>query len=154
MTANILVSGAHTIGESNLHLQFTPAYRRDVFASRVLREVITSMFVEQAQKLKITLAALDFDPDHVHLFISNWKNWSIAVLAQRLKGAVSYQLRKNYLYLFEDKLWGEKFWTGGYFYRTVGVVTAETVRRYVAESQRKHWENQEYTPQATLLSYA
>ncbi|MBW2044756.1 MAG: transposase [Deltaproteobacteria bacterium] len=33
-----------------------------------------------------------------------------------------------------------KFWTGGYFYRTVGAVNSETVSRYVEHSQSKHWE--------------
>jgi putative transposase len=154
MNANVLLASAHTVGESNLHLQFTPAYRRDVFESRVLRDIVTSLFIEQARKLRVTLAALDYGPDHVHLFITNWKRWGIADLAQRFKGTASRALRRDYAYLFEDKLWGDKFWTSGYFYRTVGVVTAETVRRYVAESQKKHWENHTWTPQQTLLAYA
>lgn len=150
---NTLQSSAHTVGETNLHLQFTPAYRRDVFESRVLRDVTTSLLFEQAKKLNIHLAALDYGPDHVHLFVENWKRWSIPDLAQRLKGAVSHTLRQGYAYLFEDKLWGDKFWTSGYFYRTVGAVTAETVKRYVAESQKKHWQARETTAQHTLLTY-
>jgi REP element-mobilizing transposase RayT len=56
--------------------------------------------------------------------------------------------------MFHDKLWGKKFWSSGYFHRTVGVVTAETVRRYVKESQKKHWEQRPVMPQQTLLNYA
>ncbi len=148
---NELRRSAHAVGEANLHLQFTPAYRRDVFASRVLRDVTTSLFYEQAQRLGIGLAALDYGPNHVHLFVVDWKRYSVAALAQQLKGAVSFALRQDYQYLFDDKLWGEKFWSGGYFYRTVGAVTAETVRRYVAESQAKHWQPK--TQQQTLLFY-
>ena len=148
-----LQSSAHSVGESNLHLQFTPAYRQDVFESRVLRDVTTSLLVEQAEKLGISLAALDYGPDHVHLFVTNWKRWSVSSLAQRFKGAVSYELRKNYSYLFDDKLWGRKFWSAGYFYRTVGAVTAETVKKYVQESQIKHWQQQETTTQKTILNY-
>ena len=151
---NVLVSSSHSVGESNLHLQFTPSYRRDVFQSSVLREITTSLFFEQAKKLEIVLSALDYGPDHVHLFISQWKNWSVASLAQYLKGVVSRILRRDYSYLFEDKLWGKKFWSSGYFYRTVGVVTAETVRKYVAESQSKHWEKQLDGAQQVLLSYS
>jgi len=148
-----LQTSAHSVGESNLHLQFTPAYRRDVFESRVLRDVTTSLLVEQAEKLEVTLAAFDYGPDHLHLFVTNWKCWSVSDLAQRFKGAVSYELRKNYAYLFDDKLWGKKFWSGGYFYRTVGAVTAETVKKYVKESQTKHWQQKETTTQKTLLNY-
>jgi putative transposase len=152
--AEVLMASAHSVGESNLHLQLTPAYRRDVFASRVLRDVTTSLFVEEARHLGVTLAALDFGPDHLHLFVTEWRRWSIAALAQRFKGAVSHTLRRDYRYLFVDKLWGKKFWTGGYFYRTVGVVTAETVRRYVQESQRKHWEHAPRGNQRTLVAYS
>ena len=150
---NTLRPSAHCVGEANLHLQFTPAYRRDVFQSRVLRDVTTSLLVEQADKLGIHISALDYGPDHMHLFIENWRRWSVADLAKRLKGASSHALRKSYKYLFEEKLWGKKFWTGGYFYRTVGAVTAETVRKYVAESQSKHWPDKDAASQKTLLIY-
>ena len=151
--ADVLIASAHSVGESNLHLQFTPAYRRDVFASRVLRDVTTSLFIDEARHLGVTLAALDFGPDHIHLFVTDWRRWSAAALAQRFKGATSRALRRGYSYLFADKLWGDKFWTAGYFYRTVGVVTADTVRRYVQESQRKHWEHAPATEQRTLVAY-
>ena len=150
---NTLRPSAHCVDEANLHLQFTPAYRRDVFQSRVLRDVTTSLLVEQANKLGVHISALDYGPDHMHLFIENWRRWSVADLAKRLKGASSHALRQSYRYLFEDKLWGKKFWTGGYFYRTVGAVTAETVRKYVAESQSKHWPDLDATSQKTLLIY-
>lgn len=30
-------------------------------------------------------------------------------------------MRKNFWHLFKAKLWGDKFWTAGHFYRSVGV---------------------------------
>ncbi len=41
----------------------------------------------------------------------------------------------NHLDMFRDKPYGGKFWSGGYFVRTVGAVNADTVKRYVEESQ-------------------
>ena len=38
-----------------------------------------------------------------------------------------------------SKLWGDSFWSDGYFYRSVGSTTAEAVQYYVQNSQRKHW---------------
>jgi len=149
----ILTHSAHSVGESNLHLQFTPAYRRDVFRNTELRDLVTILLTEQATRLRIVIAALDYGPDHVHLFVTNWKNWSIPQLAQRLKGVVSRVVRQHYAHLFRDKLWGKKFWSAGYFYRTVGVVTAETVKQYVKQSQRKHWREEPVKQQHTLLSY-
>ena len=48
--ANELRSSGHTVGETNLHLQFTPAYRRDVFAQPLVRELTVAYIVQRAQK--------------------------------------------------------------------------------------------------------
>ena len=151
---NELRHSAHTVGETNLHLQFTPAYRRDIFYETLVRELTVAYLVERAQQLKVRVAAIDCGPNHIHLFVEDWKNYAIKDLARELKMYSSRKMRKGHSYLFEQKLWGEKFWSSGYFHRTVGVVTAETVRRYVKESQKKHWEQREISPQKTLLNYA
>ena len=151
---NELRHSAHTVGETNLHLQFTPAYRRDIFRDPLTRELTIAYLVEKAQQLKVRVAAIDCGPDHLHLFIEDWKNYAIKDLARELKMYSSRKMRKGHSFLFDKKLWGNKFWSAGYFHRTVGVVTAETVRRYVKESQKKHWEQRQVSLQETLLSYA
>ena len=152
--ANELRSSGHTVGETNLHLQFTPAYRRDIFREPLARELTIAYLVERAKQLKVNVAAIDCGPDHIHLFIEDWKNYAIKDLARELKMHSSRKMRKAHSYLFHDKLYGKKFWSAGYFHRTVGVVTAETVRRYVKESQKKHWEQRPMSSQKTLLNYA
>ena len=133
-----LFQSAHCVGESNLHLQFTPKYRRSVFEDEIIRKACELAFQGVAKQLNVGLVGVGFGPDHAHLFIKNWKNYSITELAQRFKGTVSHALRKAYPERIQNWLWGDAFWTGGYFYRTVGAVTAETMRKYVTESQQKH----------------
>mgnify|MGYP001559564004 FL=1 len=53
-------------------------------------------------------------------------------------------MRKNHMDLIKDKLWGKKFWSEGYFYRTVGAVTKESVQFYIEHSQKKHWKAVDY----------
>jgi REP element-mobilizing transposase RayT len=48
-------------------------------------------------------------------------------------------MRKHHRDLLIGDLWGDRFWTGGYFYRTVGAVNSKTVHKYVEHSQSKHW---------------
>ena len=152
--ANELRSSRHAVGEENLHLQFTPAYRRDVFVEPLARELTVAYIVQRAREMRVNVAAIECGPDHVHLFVTGWKNWSIPVLAGQLKAYSSRMMRKEHKFLFENKLYGKKFWSSGYFYRTVGVVTAETVKRYVAEGQKKHWVEFEQKKQKTLLNYS
>ena len=150
---NNLQSSGHTVGETNLHLQFTPAYRRDIFVEPLARELTVAYIIQRAQKMKVEIAAIECGPDHLHLFVKQWKNWKIPVLAGQLKTYASRMMRKGHRQLFSDKLWGGKFWSAGYFHRTVGAVTAETVKRYVQEGQKKHWNAIEEKKQTTLLSY-
>ena len=53
-------------------------------------------------------------------------------------------MRKNHKTLFEHMLWGDKFWTSGYFYRSIGQASSEAVRFYIEHSQAKHWEVVDY----------
>ena len=152
--ANELRASGHTVGETNLHLQFTPAYRREIFAEPLTRELTVAYIVERAQQMKVEIAAIECGPDHLHLFVKHWKNWAVKILACQLKSYSSRKMRKGHRFLFNKKLWGKKFWSSGYFHRTVGAVTAETVKRYISEGQKKHWEKFDEQKQQTLLTFS
>ena len=151
--ANELRSSGHTVDETNLHLQFTPAYRCSVFENSLVRELTVAYIMQKAKTIKIEIAALECGPDHMHLFVKGWKNWKIPVLAGQLKSYSSRVMRKAHSFLFDDKLWGKKFWSAGYFHRTVGVVTAETVKHYIKEGQKKHWVDVKQKQQTLLFNY-
>jgi len=149
--ANELKSSGHSTGETNLHLQFTPAYRQDIFVDKMARELTAAYIVQRAKQMRVTIGAIECGPDHIHLFLTNWKNWSISILAGQLKTYSSRMMRKGHKEFFDNKLFGNKFWSSGYFYRTVGAVNAETVKKYIEEGQTKHWNQRE---QKTLYNYA
>lgn len=111
-----LLSDCHSVGEANLHLQFTPKYRRPIFVDEVVRSACELAFRGVAKRLNVGLAGLGFGADHCHLFVTKWKNYSIAELARRFKGAVSRALRNAYALRLNNWLWGDALWTGGYFY--------------------------------------
>jgi len=150
---NELRASGHTMGETNLHLQFTPAYRRDIFSDKLVRELTVAYVLQRSKEMKVDISAIECGPDHLHLFVKNWKNWKIPVLAGQLKTYSSRLMRKGHRYMFVDKLWGKKFWSAGYFHRTVGAVNAETVKRYIQEGQKKHWIKEQQHTQTTLVHY-
>ena len=134
------IRGSHSFGEANYHLQFTPAYRRHIFADDAVRTLTRDYILAAAARHSITVAAIGFGPDHCHVFTAACKNHSPSDAAKLLKGFSSRMMRKNHADLFGGQLYGRKFWSGGYFYRTVGAVNSDTVRRYVEETQTKHWK--------------
>ena len=134
-----LIRGHHSVGEANYHLQFKPKYRRPVFRDRVVRQTCAESFKETDQGLGVVIHALEFGPDHVHVFVGACKNHGAAEIVRRLKGASSRRIRQECWNRIKAKLWGKAFWTAGYFYRSVGATTDETIRHYIEQSQRSHW---------------
>ena len=66
-------------------------------------------------------------PDHMHVFVIDCKNYSAAKLAEQLKGYSSYVVRRQCWNDVSKKLWGDHFWSDGYFYESVGRVTSDMV---------------------------
>jgi len=151
---------AHSKGLSLAHFQFTPAYRRNVFPDDQVKYEIVDCFRKDAEKLGIRVVALGFGPDHMHAYFGHWKNYAIPKLAQQFKGHSSRVVREKHWDRISDKLWGNKFWTAGYFFETAGAVAPENLEWYVAKGQMKHWRNRDefkevklIDGQASLLDY-
>ena len=154
-----LVKNRHCVGECNFHIQLTVAYRRKIFARKKVKKLCRAYLLSAGERHLINITAIEFGPDHVHIFVTHCKNYSVTRIVKLLKGFSSYMMRKNHRKLFEDMLWGDKFWTSGYFYRSVGSVTSETIKFYIEHSQRKHWETVdceyfEFGEQKTLKNFA
>ena len=135
---------SHSLGESNFHFQFTPKYRRDVFRDVIIKKACEESFLRIAVKYKMVVRALEFGPDHVHLFLGNCKKYSVPQVAQYFKGASSRELRKKYMDRVNIKLYGDSFWSDGYFYESVGRVTSESVEYYIKRQQGKHWADTDF----------
>jgi putative transposase len=134
-----LVRSAHSLGEANFHLQFTSKYRRDVFCDGEVRRVCEESFRDTAARYGFAVHAVEFGPEHAHVFVGACKNRSVSELARLLKGASSRRIRMQCWGRLCGKLGGDSFWSDGYFYRSVGAATNEAIEFYVQHSQRKHW---------------
>ena len=154
-----LIKHSHNIGESNIHFQLTPAYRQPIFEDEKVRKLTKAYLLAKAEDLRVIIVAVEFGPDHMHFFVANCKNYSVAELAKLFKGFISRMMRKNHWSLFKHYLFGEKFWTEGYFYRSIGAATTDSIKFYIEHSQAKHWEVvdydfYQYEKQKTLIEFA
>jgi len=140
----------HCVGGSSYHYQFTPKYRQPVFWGTGTRKLVGAVIRMKLAAMGIVLGAIEFGPDHVHLFLVNCEKYTVSEIARQLKGFSSYYLRKNYNHVFHRYLWGDSFWSDGYFYESIGRVTSDTIIYYIKHSQGKHWMHDN----ADTLSYA
>ena len=134
----------HSLGGSYYHIQLTPKYRKPMFWNRSIREEMKRLIFEKAHQLGVDIEATEFGPDHLHVFVSNCRKYSVSQLLQHFKGYTSYKIRRTLPYDISYYNWGKSFWSDGYFYESIGRVTADSVKFYIERQQRKHWIHTDY----------
>ena len=136
-------SYSHAVGEFNFHIQITPAYRREVMENEVVDKLVKAYISSKLCELRVRIVTMKGGPNHLHIFVADCKNIAPSELVRQLKGFSSFMMRKNHKKLFEHYLWGDKFWSEGYFCRSIGSTTTEAVEYYIEHSQDKHWVDYE-----------
>jgi putative transposase len=120
--------------------------------SEIIQKACRASFQQIAMHWGVSLEACEFGPDHTHLFITKWKNFAVAQLAQFFKGASARQMRKDFPEFFRRMRTGKSMWTDGYFYETCGSVTADARKFYIERCQKKHWIGLDFNDTPPLLS--
>ena len=136
-------SYSHCVGEFNYHIQITPAYRVKVMEDDRVDKLVKAYITAKLDQFKVQIVTMKGGPDHLHIFVKNCKNVAPAKLIGELKGFSSFMMRKNHKKMFDNYLWGDKFWSEGYFCRSIGSTTTEAVEYYIEHCQDKHWVDYE-----------
>jgi putative transposase len=145
-------SYSHCVGEFNYHIQITPAYRREVMEDDRVDKLVKAYITAKLNELKVRIVTMRGGKEHLHIFVADCKNVAPSKLIGELKGFSSRMMRKNHWNLFRHLLWGDKFWSEGYFCRSIGSTTTEAVEYYIEHAQDKHWVDYEVY-QATLNKF-
>jgi putative transposase len=126
-------SGAHTRHRLLVHLVFVPKYRRRVLEGPVAAR-LEGLLRQAAEVNRWRIQEIAVQPDHVHLLLQMHPRESIASVMKTLKGGTSRVLRSEFPEL-DEFLWGESFWSDGYFAETVGHVNEAVVGDYIRRQQ-------------------
>jgi putative transposase len=113
------------------HFVWCPKYRRAVLEGPIADRLVALLHA-LVPSLEGEIVELVVRPDHVHLCGHFSPVLSPAQLAHRLKGATSHALRAEFPAL-KSRL--PSLWTHSYYVGTAGVVSSETIRRYI-EAQK------------------
>jgi putative transposase len=125
----------HAGGVYDLHYHFVwcPKYRKPVLIGPVefaLRQILT----KKAIALDVQIEALEVMPDHVHLLVSAPPTLAPQQITNQFKGATSHLLREQFAHL-RTRL--PTLWSRSYYVGSAGLVTEETVKRYIAEQKTR-----------------
>ena len=131
-----LHSFSHGYGQITYHIVLVPKYRYSIFYNKRIKKdcelILSNICVEKGYKIH----AMEVVDNHVHLFLEFHPSNSLSEVIQYLKGGSSYRLFKLHPEL-KNQYWGGSLWSNGKFYRSVGNVTADTIKHYIKESQGK-----------------
>ena len=120
----------------NYHRVWIPRYRKKVRVGHVEARLI-ELLAEIATQYGFEIRAVEVMPDPVHLFVSAPPKYAAAEIVRLFKGITSRRLKKEYESL-RRQYWGKNatLWAEGYSVGTAGHVRAETIKRYMEESQK------------------
>ena len=129
----VLNSFSHGYGQITYHLVFVPKYRRKIFYGSVKSDC-ERVINDICDRCGYKVISLHVAADHVHLFLEFHPTVSLSGVVKQLKGESAVRLFRMHPEL-KKKLWGGHLWSEGKFYRSVGNVTADTIKHYINESQ-------------------
>ena len=127
---NSLNKFSHSIGQNWFHLVFVPKKRCPVFQYEKTKLLAEKAIEKVCKNHNIQIFEKEVMEDHVHLFIDCPPSYSIRQLIRILKGGTSFYIRKEYPALKKYT----HLWSSGYMYRSVSNVTADTIKKYIKES--------------------
>ena len=141
---------SHSFGQLTYHVVFVPKYRRPIFNEPFVKKACEMLFRQIAEKYCFEIIELQIMPDHVHLFVAVNPSDSISRVVQLFKGISARRLFQRFPEL-AVKVSRKHIWSAGKFYRSVGNVTADTIRHYIACSQG-NWSFEEPVDLANACS--
>ena len=130
------ISTDHCVYLIQYHIVWCPKFCYSVLkdpVDRKLKEILHSV----CQTYGYTIKALEVMPDHIHLFVAAPHTVAPSRVAQTLKSCSARQL-------FAEIPWLKRFygrcgsmWSRGYFISSIGCISEDTVRKYIAMQKRK-----------------
>ena len=114
----------------NYHIVFCPKYRKQVL-NESIKEDLEIIFKSVISSNDWKLFELEVMPDHIHLFVSAHPKQSPLEIVKKLKGISARLIFKKYPKFQKKEFWGKHLWSGGYYVGTAGIVTAESIQKYI-----------------------
>ena len=128
-------TGASTKHRILVHLVWCPKYHRRVLQGKVSIRLY-QLFKNCCELNDWQIHQINIQKTHVHLLLQINPRESIAHVMHYIKGGSSRVIRKEFPEL-EEFLWGDSFWSDGYFAESVGKVNESTIKNYI-QNQREN----------------
>lgn len=120
------------------HLVFPAKYRPVVFDETV-DEVLKETCIKIEDRYQIKFLEIGTDKEHVHLLVQSVPTYSVSKLVRMIKSLTAREIFKLCPQV-KKQLWGEEFWSDGYFASTVGKHGDEKILVRYVQNQSNTYE--------------
>jgi putative transposase len=122
--------GSPAVYQIEYHFVWVTKYRYKVLRGEVAERVME--WVRQScEAFEIRIVQGVVSKDHVHILVSAPPNLAPSEMMRRIKGRTSSSLFEEFPPI-KKRYWGRHFWARGYFCATVGQMTEERIKEYLA----------------------
>lgn len=122
--------GSHTVYDIKYHIIWVTKYRYHVLNGNIAYRV-RELMRQGCTARGVSILQGSVGKEHLHLLVSCPPSIAPSKLVQYLKGRSSRILQEQFPEL-QKKYWRQHLWARGYFCATVGSVTEEMIRNYIA----------------------
>lgn len=127
---------AHSVSAIGYHLVWCTKFRRQVLVGAIA-ESLKQTFLEICEEYEWLLISNEVMPEHVHLFIQVSPTDAPVDVVRTLKSITAVKIFTEFPALKKRRFWGSGLWSRGTYYGSVGHISEETVKRYIAEQKSK-----------------
>ena len=135
MNKTNLIHARTCVYNVNYHIVWSVKYRKKVLTQEV-ELYLKKNFKEIAEEKGFLLQMVEVgEQDHIHVFVSAHPKIAPSYIVKMLKGISG---RKIFLQFPEikQKLWKGVLWNSSYYIETVGSISEDVIKRYIANQKK------------------
>jgi len=125
---------SHTRWKCQYHIVFIPKYRQKRLYGQLKRDLI-EIIKKLCEYKKVEIVSGAVCKDHIHLNVTIPPKISISDFMGYLKGKSALMIYDKHPQ--ERSKWDKSFWAKGYYVATVGTITEEVIKKYIAEQEEQ-----------------
>ena len=129
---------SHIQYDIEYHIVWTTKYRYRVLNGKIA-ERARELIRQSCNSMNVNILKGAIGKDHIHILVSCPPSLAVSKLVQLLKGKTSRVLLSENKEL-KRRYWGQHLWSSGYFCRSVGNVTRDTIKEYIENQQDEYEE--------------
>lgn len=117
------------------HIIFCPKFRYSVLGS--IETSLKEILIDVANRYEYEIIQMEVMPDHIHIFVGATPTVAPMDIVRIFKSITSIELFKKYPKLKSFYSRSGSLWSAGKFISTIGNVSAETIKKYIADQKGK-----------------